>query len=151
MNLATFSMRFAGSDQMNQKRLHQPWRSSLAKPPWFLRNALNRECTALILSIGFSESGSPLVSEVGCTSLSKPSSETKSEWELSPSWMSLEPGAMWRRNVSKVFFFDGFEVHSGMTTRPFPSVAAAIAILLLDMPRSPFPSLVTLLALSTET
>ena len=30
MNLATFSMRLAGSDQMNQKRSHHPCRSSLA-------------------------------------------------------------------------------------------------------------------------
>ena len=50
-----------------------------------------------------------------------------------------------------LIFFDGFEAHSGMTTRPFPSVAAAIAILFLDMPRSPFPPFVTLSALSTET
>lgn len=53
MNLAAFSMRFAGSDQMNQKRPRHPCRSSLAKPPWPLRNALSRECTALICPSGF--------------------------------------------------------------------------------------------------
>lgn len=125
----------------NQNRFIQSKSSSRLKPPCLAMDFLRKRCTSLIASIGFSESRSPFVSDVGWTSSEQASPFTRSEWAFSPSWMIRDPFAMRPPKAPTSLSPSGFPLPQGIrTVLPLESLAVATQKRFLERPLGFFPS-----------
>ena len=136
---STFSSISAGGFVTKASRFKYPWRLSLSKLLCAFRNFFRMSWVRLTGLSGLSLSARPFKSFDEYALLSNESSLTSFAWAVSSSWIRIEPGLIWLRNVSSVFFCVGWPVPSTRKRLYYLSVATPIQIWFWDNPLSLSP------------